>query len=366
MAYLISIISTFALSVLLTGFLRKFALSRGWVTKPRKRDVHKKPMPRVGGIAIFLSFFIVSLIFFLAHPDLSFGPSAILGMDRRLLAIWIGGFLITGLMFFDDLFGLKAWQKLIIQIFVALIMIAGGIGIDQLANPFGDPANLNSIYIPLFSYKGVIYHFSLLSDLLTLIWIVGLMNILNFVDGVDGLAGGLATISSLVIFFLSISVLVNQPATAMVAMILAGASLGFLVWNFPPAKIFMGDSGSMFLGLMLGVLPLISGGKLATVFLVLGFPIIDGFFVAFGRLFRGQNPLTTPDKTHLHHRFLDSGFSPRQAVLTMYAISIAFGWVALRSSTENKMIAASVLVVLLLALLGILRLVKKRRGYKLT
>jgi UDP-GlcNAc:undecaprenyl-phosphate GlcNAc-1-phosphate transferase len=209
--------------------------------------------------------------------------------------------------------------------------------------------------------NGVVYHFSLWSDLLTLVWVVGMMNIINFVDGVDGLAGGVSFIATIAIFLLSISIAVNQPAMASLTIILAGAILGFLFWNFPPAKIFMGDSGSMFLGFMLGVLPLISGGKLATVFLVLGFPIVDGLYVVITRLLRGKNPITAPDKTHLHHRFLRAGYSPRQAVLFLYAIAVLFAWVALQSTTMMKLVASVVLVVLIFLFIVLLNFIEKRK-----
>jgi len=363
MRYLILFLTAFIFSMCLTGIVRKFALSRGLLDKPRERDVHQSPMPRIGGLAIFLAFMAVSVITFaFIFPAESFGQPFLWGLDKRLLGIWAGALVITGTMLFDDLFGLKVWQKLGSQILVALILIASGIGIDHLTNPFGGEFNLNSIYIPLLTYEGVTYHFSLLSDVLTLIWIVGMMNVVNFVDGVDGLASGQAAIAAITIFLLSLSPLVNQPATAMLAIILAGAAAGFLLWNFPPAKIFMGDSGSMFLGFLLGALPLISGGKLATAFLVLGFPIIDGVFVAASRLIKGKNPMTTPDKTHLHHRFLRAGFSRRQAVCIIYFISAAFGWVALRSTTQNKVIAAGVLAALLFGLVALLTYQGKKRA----
>lgn len=347
MNYLLPFLAALFLSLILTYFVRKIAYQYNILSKPRARDVHKNPLPRIGGIAIFLAFIVVAGSMFFFNKDLTFGYGHIFGIDRRFLGIALGGLLIAVTMLYDDLKGLSAWQKLLVQMFVAFVIIAFGIGIDSLANPFGNPINLNVIYVPIFALHGTVYHFSLLSDLLTLIWIVGMMNIINFVDGVDGLASGLSTIAALTIFFLSISVAVSQPATAMIAIILAGASLGFLFWNFPPAKIFMGDTGSMFLGFMLGVLPLISGGKLATVFLVLGFPIIDGLFVAIGRIVRGKNPLTTPDKTHLHHRLLKAGLTQRQAILLIYLIATIFGRVALRSTSLTKIIAmvASVLLV---------------------
>lgn len=362
MDYFLPFLSALLISTVLTAFLRQIGTKHGIVSLPRERDIHKKPIPRIGGIAIFLSFLVISLIVFkYILPSYQFsGDGNWFGVNRHLASIWIGGVIIAISMFADDIYGLRAWQKLIFQIIAALIVIGAGIGINELSNPFGSPLNLNSVYIPIFTWQGVVYHFSLWSDLLTFIWIIGMMNVINFVDGVDGLAGGVSVIAALTIFLLSISAAVAQPQTAMVAVILAGSVLGFLIWNFPPAKIFMGDSGSMFLGFMLGTLTLISGGKLATVFLVLGFPIIDGLLVVGGRLRRGQNPFTTPDKTHLHHRFLKAGYSPRQAILSIYSISILFSWVALRSSTERKIIAAIILVILVFVLTRLLNIKIKK------
>lgn len=362
MSYSLPFLLTFLLSVILTGWAKFLGQKYKILSIPRERDIHKKPLPRIGGLAMTVSFILVALLVFrFIYPNLSFGAARFDNFDARFWGIIIGASLISLAMFFDDLYNLKPLAKLAIQLFVVLIVIASGIGIDKITNPFGGDINLNSVYIPVLTISGITYHFSLFSDLLTLIWIVGMMNVLNFIDGVDGLASGQAAIAALTLFLLSLSISVNQPATAMISIILAGASLGFLVWNFPPAKIFMGDSGSMFLGFMLGVIPLISGGKMATAFLVLGFPIVDGLVVAVGRLLRKQNPLTTPDKTHLHHRFLAAGFSPRQAILSMYLIAAAFGWVALRSTTINKIIAAGVLVLMLLALIFILTSLAKSR-----
>jgi UDP-GlcNAc:undecaprenyl-phosphate GlcNAc-1-phosphate transferase len=327
---------------------------------PRARDVHKNPVPRIGGVAIVISFVIVLAIYLIKNHSLfQLGNGHLFGVDRGIYGILVGGLIIGLAMLFDDIYGIGAKKKLAMQILVALIVIASGIGIDHLSNPFGPAINLNSIYIPLFHWHGVLYQFSLLSDILTLVWLVGMMNVINFIDGVDGLAAGQSFIAAFVIFMLSRTI--GQSGVAMISIILAGSSLGFLFFNFPPAKIFMGDSGSMFLGFVLGVLPLLSGGKLATVFLVLGFPIIDGLIVAGSRLLRGQNPMTTPDKTHLHHRFLNAGFTTRQAIFSLYIISIAFGWVALRSSTESKIIASIILVICVFLLILILNKIATKK-----
>jgi len=356
MFYFLIFATTLIFSFFLTGYFTKLGKKKNIITKPRKRDIHKKPIPRIGGLAISLSFLIVSLIVFLVlKPDFKLADGLWLGVDKQLLAIWIATILISGSMLLDDIRGLRAWQKFFFQIVAALIIIASGIGIDTLANPFGERFDLNAVYIPIFTINGITYHFSLISDIFTLIWLVGMMNVINFVDGVDGLASGISTIAAGTIFLLSLHFSVNQPEVALISLILAAGSLGFLVWNFPPAKTFMGDNGSMFLGLILGTLPLLSGGKLATAFLVLGYPIVDGLIVAGGRILKGKNPFNTPDKTHLHHRFIDAGYSARQAILVMYAISIAFAWVALRSSTLEKLIAFGVLLIVIFVLIMFLR-----------
>lgn len=358
---LLFILSMF-LSLALTYFLKNFGIKHGLVSIPRKRDVHKKPIPRIGGVAIFLSFIIILAVFLAFHKDIGFGSERILGIDCKLLSIFIGGSVVAVAMLFDDIYNLPAWQKLALQIIAVLIVISSGIGIDSLTNPFGGSINLNSVYIPIFTHEGITYHFSLWSDLLTMIWIVGMMNTINFIDGVDGLAGGVSFISLITIFLLSISAAVMQPTTALIAIILAGSVLGFLFWNFPPAKIFMGDSGSMFIGFIVGVLSLISGGKLATVFLVLGFPIVDGLFVVLGRLQRHENPFTTPDKTHLHHRFLKAGYSPRQSIIFIYLISIVFAVVALQATAIAKLVAAVILIIVLLILIKLLAMKEAKQN----
>ena len=352
-------ILTLILSVLLTGVVRNFAVKRKLAPQLRERDTHSKPVPRIGGVAIFGAFLIVSVIYFLfINPAAVIGGGQWFGLDKRIVSIWLASLVIVLAMLYDDLRGLSAWKKLLFQIIAALLVIAGGIGVGTLSNPFGAAINLDSIIIGVNLF-GRVHHIWLWSDILAFIWLIGMMNVINFIDGIDGLAAGVSGIAAFIIFLLSLAV--SQNAVAMIAIILCGATVGFLYWNFYPAKIFMGDSGSMFLGFMLGVLPLISGGKLATAFLVLGFAIVDGLIVAGARILRGKNPFTTPDKTHLHHRFLAAGFSVPATVLSLYAIAALFGWVALRSTTLNKIIASSVLIVFVAALIIVLNQIKKSR-----
>ena len=362
MVYLTVFITTLILSVIFTGVVRNFALTNKLTPQPRGRDSHKKPIPRIGGLAIFLAFSLVSLIYFIfINPGAEISTGHWFSLDKKIVGIWLASLVIVTVMLIDDLKELPALIKLFFQLVAVAIVVAAGIGIDFLPNPFGQAINLNSVYIPLNLF-GTNYHFSLWSDLLTAVWLIGMMNVVNFIDGVDGLAAGISAIAGLTLFFLSL--IVAQSAVAMIAIILVGATLGFLYWNFYPAKIFMGDCGSMFLGLMLGVIPLISGGKLATAFLVLGFAIVDGLIVAAARIARGKNPLTTPDKTHLHHRFLAAGFSVPTAVISMYVIAALFGWVALRTTTVDKIIASSILIILVAVLILVLNKIKKARSSK--
>ena len=360
MNFLVAFIATLVLSVLFTGVVRSFALKKNLAPELRDRDVHKNRVPRIGGLAIFAAFFIISIIYFIfIDPHATIGAGQWLGRDKRIVSIWFSTLIIVGVMLYDDLRGLSAWKKFGFQALAALIVIAGGIGVGVLSNPFGQAINLNSVIIS-FNVFGATHHIWLWSDLLAFFWLIGMMNVINFIDGIDGLAAGVSGIAAFIIFMLSLAV--SQSAVAMIAIVLCGAAIGFLYWNFYPAKIFMGDSGSMFLGFMLGVLPLISGGKLATAFLVLGFAIVDGLIVAGARILRGKNPFTTADKTHLHHRFLAAGFSVPATVISLYAIAALFGWVALRSTTLNKIIASSFLIVVIALLILILNQIKKRRA----
>ncbi|MEI8143497.1 MAG: MraY family glycosyltransferase [Candidatus Berkelbacteria bacterium] len=352
--YILSLLASFGISLLLTSQLISFARDNKILARPRKRDVHTKAMPKLGGLAIIFSFLLTAIIFFyFVSPSYNFLPDRNILGAYKLLGIFLAAAIILVTMLYDDLFGMKSWQKFLVQICVGVIAVAFGIGLDKLTNPLGGDFDLNKYYIGLISLHGSIIHFSILSSVLTVLWVVLMMNIINFVDGLDGLAGGLVMIACATIFILATNL--DQPPVALICAILFGAVGGFLVFNFNPAKIFMGDTGSMFLGFMLGILPLISGGKLATVFLVMGFPIVDGIYVVVSRMIRRKNPFTTADKTHLHHKFLGAGFSTRATVSVMYLVAVLFAFVAIQSTTSYKIIAMSVLVLLLFFVLYLLR-----------
>jgi len=182
---------------------------------------------------------------------------------------------------------------------------------------------------------------------------VGLANTINFLDGLDGLAGGVSGIAAFIMFLLAVGPRVNQPEVALLAIILAGAAFGWLPYNFYPARIFMGDSGAYFLGLALAMLAIYSGAKVATAVLVLGFPIVDAVWAATRRLAKRTSPFRA-DRQHFHHLLLDVGMGQRQAVLTLYAVALAFGVVALLVGSFAKLIALVVMVALMFVSIGAL------------
>ncbi|PIT97065.1 hypothetical protein COT77_03500 [Candidatus Berkelbacteria bacterium CG10_big_fil_rev_8_21_14_0_10_41_12] len=347
-------IASIIVAFLFSYYLKNYSLKRKIALQtPRRRDLHESPTPRIGGLAIFGTMLLVFILLLIFAPQLTdFGfPYAILGfsIDKRLLGIILASIILVGVMTIDDIKGLNPFVKLSTQILCALILVLTGLGITYLNNPFGLAIQLDNFKIPL-SIGANTFHFVVWADLILIVWVLILTNVTNFIDGLDGLAATLAIIASLILGILSLKV--GQIATAILSFIFAGALIGFLPFNLPlpNAKIFLGDSGSMFIGLMLAVITFITGGKLATVVLVYGLVIIDALYVIAKRLIRGKNPLTSPDQTHIHHRFIEAGFSKAQTLIIICAISLLFGLSALIFAPKVKIFAIIILVILSLLL----------------
>ncbi len=351
MNYIIPAVLSFILAVILVPVIKKFAFRVGAVDKkPGKnsRKIHTKAMARGGGIAIYLAFVVTTFIFLPEH-NLSYW-----GLIVASTMVLIVGF-------FDDISSLNPWLKLSVQIFAAVIAYSFfGIRIDAISNPVGqtilfvDP----NLILNIFSYSVQI---NIIGLILTSIWLVGMTNTMNFVDGIDGLSGGIAAIASIIMFSLALSPTVTQTQTALISIILFGGCMGYLIYNFHPAKIFNGDSGAYFLGMSLGIIAIFSGAKLATAALVLGVPIIDAIWSAIRRILAGKSPFTA-DRGHLHFLLLDAGFSQRQAALLIYTICIIFGGIALVASPEQKIIAIfSLIIIILLLLIFLTYLIKNKQ-----
>lgn len=336
MMYLIYFLLSLGLSVLLTPVIKKLAEFFNIFDVPNSpRKIQKKPVPLLGGIGIFLSFLISIIIYLLfENPNFQIIPL------KFFLGILSGGTILILGGFLDDKFNLP---PRLLWIFPGLasfaVIFSGiGIGITTISNPFGSPFEINHVILGLP-----------LSGIIMWLWMMGMIFTTKFLDGLDGLCSGVSLIGGMTLFALSLTGHINQPITASIAIIFSGAIAGFLFYNFHPAIIFLGESGSTFLGFMLGVLAIILGGKIATALLVMGIPILDVAWAIVRRIWYKQSPFKA-DKSHLHHRLLDIGLSQRQAVLVLYGLSALFGFTAVFMQTMGKLIALILLFCVMLAL----------------
>ena len=324
-AFIVSFAFTFAT----TPLVRRFAFKIGAIDIPKdNRRMHKKPTPRIGGLAIIFGFTVATLCF--AQPS------------RQLYGTLAGAAIIAVMGVIDDCKNLPAKLKFVIQIIAALVVVfAGDIKIDVFTNPNFLSDNPYWV-LPEW-----------LSVTLTVIWIVFITNAVNFIDGLDGLAAGVSAIMSISLVFISIRV--GEYSIAILGIALMGSCFGFLPFNFNPAKIFMGDTGSTFLGFMLATLSIQGVFKsyavisFAVPLLILGLPLFDALFAMIRRILRGQSPLTA-DRGHLHHRLVDMGFSQKQTVFILYAISGVLGITAVLLA-ESGVLRALLLVICVLILL---------------
>lgn len=345
-AYLPSFVISALICGGLTYYVKRLAEKLKFFDQPSPRKIHPSPIPRLGGVAIVITFLVVTIGYIFASHRLTFGTQKFFMVDEKLIGLLLGLIILLILGVIDDIRGVGPLKKLFWQTVAALVVVAFGVSISFLRLPFGEHLNLSDPQISFFLF-GHNFSMAILADLVSVFWILLLINTFNFLDGLDGLATGISVISSLAIFFLSLSL--GQDASALLALIIAGTAVGFLPWNFNPAKIFLGDSGSMALGYLIAVLAMISGGKLATSFLVLGIPVLDVGWVVLRRLFKGKSPFVA-DKRHLHHRLLTAGLNQRQSVLLLYLISIIFGSIAVVAKTQEKVTALIVLIGLMFIL----------------
>lgn len=316
---------TVALMVVLclTPLVRRFAIHANIIDKPNKRKIHHTPIPRLGGLGIYLAF---------AAAVCCFVP-----LTHEVQGMMLGGTLIMILGIIDDWRELPAKVKLCGQILCASVLLFYGIDINFVTNPFGD---------------GMI-HLGQWGKLLTIFWVVGVTNTLNLIDGLDGLAAGVSAIASITLLVVALSH--GQLVIVLLTAALAGSTLGFLKYNFNPARIFMGDTGSMFLGYMLAVIAVDGTLKSATTIallvplLALGLPIMDTTFAILRRLVHG-NSIFQADKGHLHHRLLAAGLSQKQAVLILYLISAGLGISAIALTQMKLIYGETILGIILISM----------------
>ncbi len=299
----------FSVSIALTPLIRKLAFRLNAVARPNHRTIHKELMPQLGGVAVFIAFVLGTTLLML------FSDEKFAALRHETLVFLLASSFILALGIYDDIKGANSNQKFMVQFISAVIVILFGYKVTAIANPFGVPISLGIFSIPF-----------------TLLWIVGITNAINLIDGLDGLAAGISFGATWIMIF--ISLLFGNIMSAFPAAILAGAIGGFLVYNFNPAKIFLGDSGSLLIGFLLACFS-INGtfreNEAVAIYIpmiVLGIPIIDTV-MAIVRRIRKRTHLFQADKEHIHHRLLQLGISHRNAVLILYGISYSWGAIAL-------------------------------------
>src|SRR6188508_730792 len=323
----------------LTPLVRRLAHRYGALDHARSsRKIHGKPIPRLGGIAIVIAFYtpLVALLVFQTEVGQLF-----LAEREHVIGLFVGGIAIAALGLYDDLRGANAWKKFLIQFLVAGLLYKLGFRVEALGNPVGEMISLGWFSAPF-----------------TMLWIVGVINALNLIDGLDGLAGGVALVAVTTTFLLSLQR--GHPLMMLFTSALAGAIIGFLFYNFNPASIFMGDTGSMFLGFVLSTTAIQTNQKSSTAVAVLipaialGLPIMDTLLAIARRALRGR-PLFQADKEHIHHRLIAAGLTHRQAVFVLYGFCVLLGAAALILTYASSGQAALLLVVLALVAFLFLR-----------
>lgn len=338
---LLTIAVGFAISFASTPIVKSFAQKVGAIDVPRDaRRVHDHPIPRMGGLAIFLGFLISVLLF--------------VDVTQQIRGILLGAVLIVACGAIDDVISLRAWIKLLIQIAAAVIAVAHGVVIEVFRNPNIFSENealiLGALAVPV-----------------TILWIVGITNSVNLIDGLDGLAVGVSTIASTTMFI--VALLVSEGNVAVILAALMGACLGFMPYNLNPAKIFMGDTGALLLGYVLSTVSVVGMFKFYAVvtfvvpILALALPLFDTLCAIIRRLLRGQSPMH-PDRGHLHHRLIDMGLSQKQAVAILYSISAILGLCAVVLATSGT-VRIYLLVIAVLAAVAVGVFIKRTfKGHK--
>lgn len=325
--YILAFLVPVLISFLVTPLAKRFAHITGAIDVPKDdRRIHKAPIPRLGGLAILVSAVLSILLF--------------VELDKSIYAILIGGVLIAISGIIDDIKPMTPKLKLLFQIVAAGILVYGGVKIQIITNPFeeGGYISLGVLGIPL-----------------TIFWVVGITNTVNLIDGLDGLSAGASAISAL--SFAVISYLVGDPNMTVMSLILAGAAIGFLPYNFNPASIFMGDTGALYLGFMLSAIAIEGAVKGAAAvamvipILTLGLPVFDTTF-AILRRYKNKRPIMEADRGHLHHRLLDLGFGQKRTVLILYVVSTVFGISAIMMSRMDFFRGFIFLVIIMSIVIG--------------
>lgn len=360
----LTLLTAFGVTILLIPPLIRLSVAQGWVAKPGPRHIHRTPTPTVGGLAMFAGFAVALLISFgleRLDPELARSPFEHL----RLGLLLAGAALVAIVSLLDDLYDLPAMPRLGAHFLAALLAVGPYLWDHRLyADALGKPTEARGIILTAFNFPFLnqipLHQISpWLAIGATLFWVVGMQNMVNWADGLDGLAGGVTLIAATILSLHTLRLSPPQYTVSMLPLALAGACAGFLIFNFHPARLFMGDVGAMTIGYILGLSAIIGGAKLATALLVMGVPLIDMAWLILSRTLRGQSAAHA-GRDHLHHRLLDLGLSQRQVVLCYYALSVTFGAIALLDFFTPLMKLAALLLLGLLVI-GVMLYAARRR-----
>jgi len=315
-----------------------FALIKfGFYKKPgergKDRDIHKKIIPRGGGIAILIGF--LTSIFFIED------------INRGVVFFFLGLIFLGIAGLFDDKFETSGKTQLIFFLISGIFLVIGGFGMDFIRNPFGDLINLKIFEFPIIKVGETLYFATFPADIFTIIWVFVLISSINLADGIDGLISFVSLSASVVL--LIVAEKFGQNDNSEMLKFFIASSLGFLIFHFPPAKIFHGSSGSYILGFFLAGISLFSGAKIATAMIVLGIPIVDAFYTSISRILKGKTPWTA-GHDHMHHKFLDLGFSHFQISAIYSILTFGFGATTLFSETKEKFFGAVIMIITLVFL----------------
>ena len=343
---LLPLLIAFLISLIFTFPTIKIANYFKLIDDPAKRkhpaSIHKNPIPRAGGIPIFMGILLASLAF--------------LHVEKIFLSMIFAGFIVVIVGIVDDRFDLSPYLRFVLNILCATVVVFSGIDIPFVTNPFGGILYFNQIDL-------IMGNFLFLPKILAVFWIVWVMNMLNWSKGVDGQMPGIAAVSAVIIGIASLRFSVLEPmniASSTMSFIVAGSALGFLVFNFHPAKIHPGYSSTI-LGFTIGILSILSGVKLATAVLVMGVPMIDAVLTILRRILSKKSPFWH-DKGHLHHLLLDLGWSQRTIAVFYWTMSIVLGFISLSLSSKGKLFAIILVTICVTGFIFTLRFIMKTRN----
>lgn len=338
----------FGASLVLVAWVRNLAIRLGVVVPvlAGEKHLHKTPTPKLGGLGVYLAFFLVLVV---ASQTVDGFVGGVLPL-QRLIGIAVAGAVLMLGGYLDDKYDLPGKYQIMFPVVAALIAVASGVGIAGFSNPFGGaPIDLSWWRLTVFATGSGAHTILVFADLFAFVWLMVMMYTTKLLDGVDGVSSGVTGIAALVIFLASVGPSVAQTEVGLLALIFSGVCFGFLVFHTHPAKIFAGEGGSVFFGFMIGVLSILATSKVAIALLVLGVPLLDLVWVLARRAFwEKKNPFTHGDRKHLHHRLLDSGLSQRATALFFYATTAIFGFVGVFLQSMGKLVALVVLCVCML------------------